>query len=133
MVRFKFTGYHFTFCVNHVRSGSKVMSVPGKSRDHRDAFKQQVVLRALQAAIAYNDDYYIFKVEDNQMSEYPPIEPIRGITSQLAEDWEILETFFSSHNIEPHWDNCGYVWGWYEPELAGWTGCMGKVSVSCCQ
>ena len=81
--------------------------------------------------IAYND--YSFKVEDNQMSQYPPINPIRGNGAQLAADWEILETFFSSHNIEPHWSNCGYVWGWYEPELAGWTGCMGKVSVSCCQ
>ena len=69
----------------------------------------------------------IFKVEDNQMSQYPPIKPIRGITAQLAADWEILETFFSLHNIEPHWDNCGYVWGWYDPDLAGWTGCMGKV------
>ena len=83
--------------------------------------------------IGYNDDKGIFKVEDNQMSEYPAIKPIRGESTQIAQDWEILETFFSLHNIEPHWDNCGYVWGWYDPDQGGWTGCMGKVSVSCCQ
>ena len=91
---------------------------------------REVCQEKTRVNIAYND--YSFKVKDNQMSQYPPIKPIRGITAQLAADWEILETFFSSHNIEPHWDNCHYVWGWYEPELAGWTGCMGKVSVSCC-
>ena len=94
---------------------------------------REVCQEKTRVKIAYNDDKGIFKVEDNQMSEYPPITPIRGIAAQLAADWEILETFFSSHNIEPHWDNCHYVWGWYDPDLAGWTGCMGKVSVSCCQ
>ena len=94
---------------------------------------REVCQEKTRVNIAYNDDKGIFKVEDNQMSESPPIKPIRGESTQIAQDWEILETFFSLHNIEPHWDNCHYVWGWYEPDLGSWTGCMGKVSVSCCQ
>ena len=53
MIRFKFTGYHFTFCVNHVRSGTRVL-VHGDCLRKKTVFKQQVVLRGLLAAIDYN-------------------------------------------------------------------------------
>ena len=47
--------------------------------------------------------------------------------SSMPYDWEVLSKFFSIHNIEPNWLDCGFSWGWYNPELGGWTGCMGKV------
>ena len=53
MIRMKFPGYHFTLCVNHVRSGSQV-KVAGKTAEARKKFKQEVILRAFENAITYN-------------------------------------------------------------------------------
>ena len=47
--------------------------------------------------------------------------------TNMAFDWEILSTFLSLHNIEPNWLDCNMTWGWYDEDLGGWTGCMGKV------
>ena len=52
---------------------------------------------------------------------------VHGARTNMAFDWEILSTFFSIHNIEPNWLDCDWSWGWYDEDLGGWTGCMGKV------
>ena len=77
--------------------------------------------------IGYNHDPGILSVKNNTLINYPESSYIYGRTSALSEDWEVLSKFFSIHNIEPTWLNCNYTWGWYDEELGGWTGCMGKV------
>ena len=83
--------------------------------------------------LGYNSIYFndqpIFEVENNTLIPYPRKleDNIFGIYSAMAYDWEVLSKFFSLHNIEPNWLDCGYSWGWYDEELGGWTGCMGKV------
>ena len=52
---------------------------------------------------------------------------IYGRSSAMAYDWEILSKFFSIQNIEPNWLDCNSTWGYYDEELGGWTGCVGKV------
>ena len=52
---------------------------------------------------------------------------VHGARTNMARDWEILSTFLSIHNFEPTWLDCGMSWGWYDEDLGGWTGCMGKV------
>ena len=47
--------------------------------------------------------------------------------SNMALDDEVLSKFFSIHNIEQNWLHCSYTYGWYDEELGGWTGCVGKV------
>ena len=79
--------------------------------------------------LGYNYEKDILEVENNTlvhnfrgMGHY-----IFGVYTAMAYDWEVFSKFFSIHNIEPNWLNCNYTWGWYDEDLGGWTGCMGKV------
>ena len=92
--------------------------------------------------LGFNNDPGILKLENNTLTTYPqscgdfPFKPtkdqpsnpcVHGSVYQMSRDWEVLSKFFSIFNIEPNWLNCGGSWGWYDEELGGWTGCMGKV------
>ena len=70
-----------------------------------------------------------FKVENNSMVHIPRklMEYIHGKYSNMPQDWEVLSKFFSLYNIEPNWLDCNYTYGYYDEELGGWTGCVGKV------
>ena len=76
--------------------------------------------------IGFNNDRDL-KVENNTLVKYPKQSFIHGMGSKMSYNWEVLSKFFLIHNIEPTWLNCNYTWGWYDEELGGWTGCMGKV------
>ena len=52
---------------------------------------------------------------------------IYGIFSNMPWDWEVLSIFISIHNIEQNWLDCHETYGWYDEDLGGWTGCVGKV------
>ena len=52
---------------------------------------------------------------------------IFGQRSEMSHDWEILSSFFSIQNIEPHWLDCHLNPGLYDEEQGRWTGCFGKV------
>ena len=78
--------------------------------------------------LGFNNDYNILKVKNNTLMPYPPFGTyLYGEESSFSYDWEILSKFFSLHNIEPNWLDCGYSWGSYDEEQGGWTGCIGKV------
>ena len=78
--------------------------------------------------LGYNNDWGILKVENNILMQYPRAAKfLYGTCSAMSFDWEIFSKFFSIHNIEPNWLDCNYTWGWYDEDLGGWTGCMGKV------
>ena len=78
--------------------------------------------------LGYNNDYNILKVENNTLMPYPPLGTyLYGERAQLSYTWEVLLKFFSVQNIEPNWLNCDYTYGYYDEELGGWTGCIGKV------
>ena len=70
-----------------------------------------------------------FKVENNSMVHIPrKLEDyIHGKSSVMPYDSEVLSKFFSLYNIEANWVDCNYTWGWYDEDLGGWTGCVGKV------
>ena len=70
-----------------------------------------------------------FKIENNSLVHIPrkPKNNIYGRDVSLSYDWEVLSKFFSMYNIEPNWLDCNYTTGWYDEDLGGWTGCMGKV------
>ena len=81
--------------------------------------------------LGFNNDYY-WKVENNTLMPYPELcvvenNCVHGDNSQMSKGWEILGKFISTHNIEPNWLDCNYTWGWFDEDLGGWTGCMGKV------
>ena len=92
--------------------------------------------------LGYNNDFKLMRVDSNTLTTYPqscgdfPFKPkkdqpsnpcIHGKVSQMSKDWEVLSKFFSIYNIQPNWLDCHMSWGWYDDELGGWTGCMGKV------
>ena len=92
--------------------------------------------------LGFNNDFVLMKVENNTLTSYPqscgdfPYKPtkfqlfnpcIHGQMSTMTFAWEIFSKFFSIHNIEPNWLDCHMSWGWYDEELGGWTGCVGKV------
>ena len=94
--------------------------------------------------LGYNNDPEFMTVENNTLIPYPqscndfpprktPENPsgtsdcIHGTKSYMSQDWEVLSKFFSLHNIEPNWLHCNYSGGWYDEDLGGFTGCMGKV------
>ena len=70
-----------------------------------------------------------FKVENNSLVHIPRTvkDNIHDKYSAMPWDWEILSKFFSIRNIEPNFLDCKLTAGWYDEELGGWTGCMGKV------
>ena len=79
--------------------------------------------------LAYWGNWDGFKVENNSLVDIPRDldQHIHGKYSTMPWDWEVLSKFFSIHNIEPNWLHCNYSAGYYDDELGGWTGCMGKV------
>ena len=83
--------------------------------------------------LGYNEiigyDEILLKVENNSLVYSPrkPKDNIYGIFTAMAYDWEVLNKFFEIHNIEPNWLDCESTWGWYDEDLGGWTGCLGKV------
>ena len=79
--------------------------------------------------LGWNFDPNILEVENNKLVHISrkPQDYIYGANSVMPYVFEILSMFFSSHNIEPNWLDCNYTWGWYDEDLGGWTGCMGKV------
>ena len=79
--------------------------------------------------LGFNFGFSSFKVINNSLVNIP-----REVADHVHDDygfmpynWEILSMFFSFHNIEPSWLDCNYTYGWYDEELGGWTGCVGKV------
>ena len=78
--------------------------------------------------LGFNNDPGILKVKNNTLMPRPLRGTISyGERSQMSYDWEVLSKFFLIHNIEPNWLDCDWNWGWYDEELGGWTGCIGKV------
>ena len=79
--------------------------------------------------IGYNNDPVLMTVENNKLIEDPPKRKLKGTGSNVSRVWEVLNKFFSIHNIEPIWHDCNWSWGWYDEEQGAWTGCMGKVLI----
>ena len=92
--------------------------------------------------LGFNNDFVLMKVENKTLMPYPqscgdfPYKPTEnsksnpclfGSLATMTFTWEMFFKFFSIHNIEPNWLDCGFSWGNYDEELGGWTGCMGKV------
>ena len=78
--------------------------------------------------IGYNNDPPFMLVENNTLiPNKPPKTRMRGVHAYMSRTWEVLRLFFSLHNIEPNWLDCGFSWGWFDEDLGGWTGCVGKV------
>ena len=48
---------------------------------------------------------------------------------KLSTSDKILESFFSSENLTPVWENANYTWGWLDEETGRWTGAVGLVSL----
>ena len=70
-----------------------------------------------------------FVLQNNSLVPQPrvPEDFIYGINSEMSHDWEVLFKFFSIHNIQANWLDCHYNAGYYDEDLGGWTGCLGKV------
>ena len=79
--------------------------------------------------LGFNYDEKFFKVENNTMVHIPRKRKdyLPDFQSTMPYDWEVFSKFFSIHNIEPNWLDCNYTYGWYDEDLGGWTGCLGKV------
>ena len=81
--------------------------------------------------LGYWGNWADWKVENNTMVHIPRVLEYRnniyGAISAMPYEWEILSKFFSFHNIEPNWLDCKFSTGWYDDELGGFTGCLGKV------
>ena len=77
--------------------------------------------------LGYNNDPLIQIVENDKLLQIPLKRELYGEGSGLSRSWEVLSIFFSNHNIEPIWLNCGFNWGRYDKEKGAWTGCVGKV------
>ena len=81
--------------------------------------------------LGYWGNWWNWKVEKNSLIPTERSDPgyyIHGkYSSNMALDDEVLSKFFSLHNIEPNWLHCNFDFGYYDEQLGGWTGCLGKV------
>ena len=91
------------------------------------SFKEICSGEKTKVNLGFNNDPNWMFVENNTLMEIPKQTFKYGERASVSHAWEIFKSFFSLHNIEPTWLNCDWSWGWYNPDLGGWTGCMGKV------
>ena len=77
--------------------------------------------------VGFNPDPLYMWVENNTLASSPPQTYRNNHNSFISHTWEVLEIFFKIHNLQPDWHDCDWVWGWYNKETGGWTGCLGKV------
>ena len=88
--------------------------------------------RVKKVNIAYNNEPKEFEVDDDdgdgkgEMVRKPYFMK-KDIKNIIPWDWEILDSFFRNHDIEPTWLNCHYDWGKWLPEEGRWSGAIGKV------
>ena len=88
--------------------------------------------RVKRVNIAYNNEPKEFEVDDEdgdgkgEMVRKPYFMK-KDIKNIIPWDWEILDSFFRNHDIEPTWLNCHYDWGKWLPEEGRWSGAIGKV------
>ena len=83
-----------------------------------------------KVTLGFNNYPFQLKVENNSLFHLPPrkfTDNIWAKSAAMPYDWEILSTFFSNYNLEPNWVDCNGTYGWYDEELGGFTGCIGKV------
>ena len=90
------------------------------------SYKEICIGEKKTVKLGYNNDPLFMTVENNSLISTPPPNLIQG-KGPMSQTWEVLSIFFSRHNIEPNWLNCHFSWGWFNPDLEEWTGCMGKV------
>ena len=90
------------------------------------SYKEICSLERKKVNLGYNN-IDVLKVENNTLKHVPKQSFIFGRDPQMSYVWEVLSKFFSIHNIEPNWLDCGMSWGWFDKTKGGWTGCMGKV------
>ena len=76
--------------------------------------------------LGYNN-IRILQIVNNTLLHVPKQSYIFGVDPAMSYVWEVLSKFFSIHNIEPNWLDCGMSWGWFDKTKGEWTGCMGKV------
>ena len=84
--------------------------------------------------LGFNNQTLTLRVKDNRLIPHPsrhhggpPDQYIYGKTTDMSHDWEVLEKFFTLHNIEANWLDCKMSWGSFDKNTGAWTGCMGKV------
>ena len=79
--------------------------------------------------MGYIYDEKFFKVENNTivLISRKPKDYIYGVEASLPYDGEVLSKFISTYNIEPNWLDCNGTYGYYDEDLGGWKGCIGKV------
>ena len=77
----------------------------------------------------YGNGWGSMRVFNNNIEQRPRVldEHINGRFASMSKEWEVLNAFFSIHNIEPNWLDCNFTYGWYDEDLGAWTGCIGKV------
>ena len=81
----------------------------------------------IKVNLGFFNDSMVMLVENNTLMQSPKQDFIFGKYAQMSRVWQVLLKFFSNHNIEPNWLDCKGTPGWYDEDLGGWTGCMGKV------
>ena len=78
--------------------------------------------------LAYNNDAPIFEIENNTLVEYPVT---KNLIHKLFYNWELLGSFFATHQLTPIWQNCHQSWGPFNKETGLWGGAVGQVSKIC--
>ena len=91
-----------------------------------NSFKEICIGEKKKVNIGYfNEGVTMFVVNDS-ITARPSRDFLHAKRSELSHDWEVLKKFFSIHFLEPTLIKCTTP-GYYDPDLGGWTGCVGKV------
>ena len=93
------------------------------------SYKEICLGEPKEVNLGFWGNWFHMKVENNslQASDRNTASYIYGDGSNMVYDSEVLLAFFSIHNIEPNWLDCNYTYGYYDEDLGGWTGYVGKV------
>ena len=94
------------------------------------SYKEICIGQKKKVNLGFLGNWFGFEVENNTLVHTPARileDYIHGRYSNMPHEWEVLSKFFSIHNIETNWLDCDWTYGYYDDELGGWTGCVGKV------
>ena len=70
--------------------------------------------------------FFEFHHTSQTMVEYPE-KPVKGGTSYIPREWEIIKSFLDHFSLTPTWIDCNFIWGVFDVNTGTWTGAVGKV------
>ena len=90
---------------------------------------KEVCAEKREVRIAFNQNPGTLEVDNvtNTVVEYDFSDKWSHEEAYVAQDWEILSSFFQTYNLSPVFYDCNETWGWFNEDTGLWNGAVAMV------